>query len=266
MTSPQTMKGPMIRKQLPLAAALVAAALGAAKAQVIDFSDLSLAAESYTNNSSFNSGGAGFNNSFNATYSSWGGFAYSNTTNSTGPGYTNQYSSITGTSGNGTAGGIYAVAYQDFYTPTTPTIVLPLGYQEPVSIRLTNTTYAYFAIRDGDGFTLPFAEGDWFTVTIHGYSAANALLGSVEYFLADFRSAVPSEHTILNSWETVSLTPLGAGVSYLTLTFDSSDTGAFGINTPTYAAVGNLVLIPEPGTGVLVLAAAGLLFRGRRRT
>jgi len=229
-----------------------------ATALVVDFSDLSLPTESFSNNSSFSSAGAGFNNSYDTLYGSWGGFAYSNTTDVATPGYANQYSAITGTSGSGVAGGIYAVGYQDTYSPTTPTITMPLGYAEPVSIRLTNTTYTYLTLRDGNGFSVPFTDGDWFKVTITGYSPSSVAVGSVDFYLADFRSAIPSEHYIVNQWTDVDLTPIGTGVSYLTLEFASTDTGAFGINTPTYVAVGNLTVVPEPGaTGLFIFGLAG---------
>ncbi|MBE2202884.1 MAG: DUF4465 domain-containing protein [Chthoniobacterales bacterium] len=240
-----------------------------APALIVDFTDLSLSAESFQNNAPFTSHGAGFNNSYDINWGSWGGFSYSNTTDTTTPGYLNQYSSITGTNANGVAGGIYAVAYQDFYTPTTPTITLPLGYTEPVSLTLTNTTYTYLAIRDGDGFANAFDAGDWFKVTITGYSSGNVSQGSLDFYLADYRSANPSERYIVNTWTEVNLTSFGSSVSYLTLEFDSSDTGIYGINTPTYAAVGKLNVVPEPSAAWLVLlggvfVGGGLVVRSRQ--
>jgi hypothetical protein len=243
---------------LAITAGLLSVVSQPAIALIVDFSDLSLTPASFTNNSSFSSAGAGFNNNYDVTYSSWGGFAYSNTTDVTTPGYTNQYSAITGTNGDGVAGGVYAVAYQDTYTPTTPTITMPIGYAEPVSIRLTNTTYAYLALQNGGGGATAFTDGDWFKVIITGYSPSSVSVGSVDFFLADFRSAVPSDHYIVNQWTDVNLSFMGTGVSSLTLEFASSDTGIYGINTPAYAAVGNLAVIPEPSTVfLLVLGLAG---------
>jgi len=238
-----------------------------ASALVVDFSDLTLpAAESFHNNSAFASGGAGFNNTYSLTYGSWGGFAYSNTTDTTTAGYGNQYSAITGTNGSGVAGGIYAVAYEDTYTPTTPRIDFPIGYTEPVSIQLTNTTYTYLTLKDGNGFSLPFASGDWFKVAITGYSSGNASLGSLDFYLADYRSA---DWYIVNQWTSVDLTSMGSGVSYLTMEFASSDTGFYGINTPAYTAVGGLTVIPEPsglgllGLGLALLGGGGVFRRAR---
>jgi len=241
-------------------AGMILSATLPARALIVDFTDLNLPADSYRNTPAFTSNGAGFNNTYDSQYGSWGGFAYSNKTDTTTAGYGNQYSSITGTNGNGLAGGIYAVAYQDFYTPTIPRITLPIGYAEPVSITLTNTTYTYLAIRDGDAFSNQFIEGDWFKIAINAYSAASAPLGSLDFYLADYRSAVPAERYIVSSWTDVDLSSFGTGVSYLTFEFDSSDAGFFGINTPTFVAVGKLTAIPEPSTaGMALLAAAGSL-------
>src|SRR5438874_4964536 len=62
----------------------------------IDFGDLVLDPESYYNGADgaggFVSGGAFFNNKYNAQYGVWSGWAYSNQTDVTTPGFMNQYS------------------------------------------------------------------------------------------------------------------------------------------------------------------------------
>ena len=62
-----------------------------------------------------------------------------------------------------------------------------------------------------------------------------------------------SQPYVISQWTTVDLSPLGNAAS-LQFTLASSDTGAFGINTPTYFALDNLALtpVPEPGTLVLI--------------
>jgi len=81
-----------------LIAALITAT--AAYADVSTFEDLTLGAESYWNSSDgsggFTSGDAYFLNAYDSTYASWDGRAYSNTTDTTSPGWSNQYSAITG--------------------------------------------------------------------------------------------------------------------------------------------------------------------------
>lgn len=235
---------------------LIFAGMNSHAVAVVDFSDLTLSPESYANETGgFTSYGVGFSNAYGVSYGYpwWGGFAYSNMTDTTTPGYANQYSAITGTDASGVAGGNYAVAY--LADTTIPTI--SLSGMDPLSITLSNTTYTYLTIRDGDSFSAAFASGDWFKVTITGYTGANVSTGAVDYYLADYRSANSADWYIVNTWQTVDLSALGSGTSYLTLTFDSSDVGAWGINTPTYVAVGSLAVVPEPAAIALLVLAGG---------
>ncbi len=228
---------------------------------VIDFEDLSLPPNSYHNNSPFISEGASFNNIYsNEGWEFWGGFSYSNMRDTTTPGYLNQYSAVAPSTG------IYAVGFMDTYSGTSSTIGLPLGYTEPLSLKITNTTYAYYAMENGEGGASAFTQGDWFKLTIEGKSTSGESLGTIEYYLADFRSEEASEWYILNTWMTVDLTALGNGVGSLVFTLASSDAGIWGINTPTYFAMDDLVMVPEPSI-VLLVAGAGLFLTwiGKRR-
>ena len=99
---------------------IVASAIGAwlspaAVGNLVTFEDLGLPANSYWNGSNnaggFTSGGVAFGNSYNATYQSWDGWAYSSKTDTTTAGYANQYSAITGKGANGSS--TYGVAYPD---------------------------------------------------------------------------------------------------------------------------------------------------------
>ncbi|MGE4290123.1 MAG: DUF4465 domain-containing protein, partial [Salinivirgaceae bacterium] len=80
---------------------------------VASFDDLSLEAESYWNGSEgtgyFVSGPMTFLNSYNSDWNAWNGFSYSNITDNTTLGYTNQYSAIAGSGAKGSAN--YAVSY-----------------------------------------------------------------------------------------------------------------------------------------------------------
>ncbi len=249
----------------------------------ITFEDKALSPQSFYNGSDgaggFSSGGASFNNAhaFYGSYESWGGFAYSNRTDTTTAGYGNQYSAYAGSGAGGSAN--FAVGYMDTYTPAIPTITLPAGDSAPVSIDITNTTYTALLMKNGDpsfgvspfsgpGVSANGPNGDWFKLTISGYDAADSLTGSVDYFLADYRFSNPSQYFLLNAWATVDLSALGTNVSYLKFTLDSSDKGTFGINTPTYFAADNLVVagLPEPSTALLCGAGgSALLFLLRTR-
>jgi hypothetical protein len=256
------------------AAFLTAAAASAAQAvTVVDFSDLSLAPQSFhsgsTETNGFFSAGAFFNNSYDATWGSWGGWAYSNVIDTTTPGWGNQFAAIPG-SGPGTSG-IYAVAYVDDFTPTVPTITLP-GGTLPVSLKVSNTTYAYYSMLEGDDFSKKFGgedgnDADFFLLTITGLDSDGGVTGQVEVFLADYRFLDNSQNYILNEWTVADLSSLGSGTTSLRFLLSSSDEGAFGMQTPAYFALGELVLIPEPATAALALGAAGFgLILLRRRT
>ncbi len=205
------------------------------------------------NNSSggFTSGGQVFNNTYHSAYGGyWNGFSVSSTTDTTTPGFTNEYSSITG-GGNGDAD--YAVLYPTAYVNLTGLVQ---------SIDLTNTTYAYLSMKNGDSFAKKFGVGDFFDVVITGYTGAGATgssTGSVTYALANYTSLTS---TPVNTWNTVNLTSLGSAVS-LGFSFLSSDVGQFGINTPEYVAVDNLTTltssVPEPSSVVLYLTGLAIV-------
>ena len=59
--------------------------------------------------------------------------------------------------------------------------------------------------------------------------------------MADFRLEDNSEDYILNTWETIDLASLiSFDVSHVYMRFESSDIGAFGMNTPGYVAIDNI--------------------------
>lgn len=108
---------------------------------------------------------------------------------------------------------------------------------------ITNTTYAYNSMRDGDDFAKKFggADGtdpDFFKLEVQKYSNGQLAPQTVEFYLADFRSEDSSEDYIVSDWQWVDLTSLG-NVDSLKFTLSSSDVGEFGINTPLFFAIDN---------------------------
>ena len=245
----------------------------------IDFSNLSLNAGSYWNGSSgaggFSSGGAFFNNSYyydtTYQYESWYGWSYSNITNTSITNYTNQYSAITGAGVNG-PGSIYAVAYGE--GPNDSYINLPVSTIVN-SMKLTNTTYAYNSMLSGDQFAKKFGgatgnDPDYLLLTITGYNASGATgstTGSVNFYLADYRSAVSSQDYIVNNWTTVNLSSLLPSTRSLGFKLTSTDVGSYGMNTPAYFALGSIQVtnVPEPSTVILATAAVAALVLARRK-
>jgi hypothetical protein len=127
----------------------------------------------------------------------------------------------------------------------------------------TNTTYAALSMRDGDAFSKRFggatgSDPDFFRLLVEGIDALGVSTGIVELLLADFRFADPSDDFIVDDWVFLDLSGLGV-VRELRFDFESSDVGAFGINTPVYFAIDDVVTIPEPGVALLIGAGLALL-------
>lgn len=213
----------------------------------------------------FTEGGATFLNEYTALFDSWAGFAYSNTTDSTSAGFLNQYSAVVGGGFAGSAN--YAVGYFSGFGPVIPTVQLAaptnlLG----IGAWVTNTTYTAFDMLNGSGFSKKFGgasgnDPDFLQLIVTGFLLGNPT-GSASFYLADFRFADNMLDYIVTDWQYFDLSALGV-VDEVRFTFDSSDVGAFGINTPTFFAMDNFGAIPEPGGGVLALL--GLLAATRRR-
>lgn len=257
-----------------------AAVLVPATAAIIDFEDVTLAANTATYGGpgtaadfvpqevTLTSGSASFRTTITRYPDEyWSGFAFSNKGDTTTNSYTNDTSSFTG--GGAGGAGNFAVAYWQTYDPP-PRIGLPAGLQ-PVSVKLVNTTYTALTIRDGDPNNFSSGEyeaSDYLSVTFTGNSAVDGTgttTGTATFFLADFRG---SNSLIVDEWTDFSLTALGAARS-IVIDFASSDMGEYGINTPTYVALDNLTLaaVPEPGAAVLLACGvvAGLATRWTRR-
>ena len=133
-----------------------------------------------------------------------------------------------------------------------------------ISVDLTNATYAALSMQNGDSFAKKFGgatgnDPDLFSVTLRGFDnvggTGNAI-GAVNVNLSDFRFTNNSQDYILNNWLNVDLASI-ADARSVSLSFFSTDTGAFGINTPTYLALDNLRIsaVPEPSS----IALAGMV-------
>jgi hypothetical protein len=237
-----------------------------AHAGVVTFEDLAFASpNSFQNGAtlspsgSFTSGGAVFNNSYNATFGSWSGWSYSNVINTTTPGFTNQYAAYSPTGGDQSP--TYGVGTA--FSPGGATIALPNG-QAPVSMRIVNTTYAALSLQTGDQFAKKFGgatgnDPDFFLLTVTGKNSQNQSTGAVNFYLADYRFVNNASDYIVSQWTTVDLTSLGANTTLLSFGLSSSDVGQVGMNTPAYFAMDNLTTaaIPEPGSFSLVALGLG---------
>jgi hypothetical protein len=207
--------------------------------------------------------GVTFSNNYNASFSSWNGFSFSNKIDATSPGFGNQYSAYPG--GGADDSSQYGVSFGNGASITFASSMDLSG----LGASITNTTYAGLAMLNGDAFSKKFGgilgnDPDFFRLTISGYSGGTSTGTFVDFYLADFRPENNSLDYIVDEWTNVDFSPLGV-VDQIRFSYASSDVGAFGINTPTYFAIDNLLItIPEPSSSLLALLGGVALLRRRR--
>lgn len=180
------------------------------------------------------------------TYSPWGdywsnGFSYSNMTDSVTSGYTNQFSAKTAEGVNGSL--TYVVGQSASIIKSNGVGAQFYGQ----GVYVTNSTYSYNSMRDGDMFAKKFGgpsgnDPDWFKILIRRYSGGVLMNDSIEFYLADFRFSNNSQDYILKTWEYVDLSTFTGPADSLEFSVSSSDVGAFGMNTPAYFCLDNLTI------------------------
>jgi hypothetical protein len=228
---------------------------------VVDFEEFDLPVDTFLNGSD-GSGGYSTNgvllaNNYNAEFRSWTGWAISSTTDTLTPGFMNQYSAIPGSGVDGST--TYAVSYS--FGPNILRLENEMAGRQVEGLYITNGTYPYLSMRDGDGFAKKFGgasgeEPDFFLLTIKGYLEGALLPDSVNFYLADYRFEDNSQDYIVDEWTFVDVSSLGA-VDSLAFSLSSSDVGQFGINTPTFFCIDNIQI------GNLVSSSEELLVEER---
>ena len=206
------------------------------------FEDLNLGTQGFYNGSDGKGGFASGNFRFFTDFTKsdygdyWSGFAASNKTDVTTPGYANQYSAITGKGVNGSAN--YAVAY--------PYPVSTIAFKDTIisGLYVTNSTYAYLSMKNGDAIGKKFGgdsgnDPDWLLLTIQGFDSDGKSTGEVNVNLADFAYSNNANDYILDTWKWVNLKDLGR-ISKLEFSLKSTDNGNWGMNTPGYFCIDNL--------------------------
>lgn len=208
---------------------------------IAGFENFNLEPGKYLNDSSpsedFESGSILLPNDYNAEFGVWSGFAISADTNTTTPGYLNQYSAYPGEGALHTTA--YAMGY--IFDPVIINLKENVIGKPMISMYVTNSTYSYLSIKDGDAFAKKFggetgSDPDFFLLTIKKYAGGVIADDSINIYLADYRSPNSSKDFILSEWKYVDLTVLGE-VDSLILQLSSSDNGIFGMNTPAYVAI-----------------------------
>jgi hypothetical protein len=215
---------------------------------VSDFNNLDLGEALYWNGNDlsggFSNGLSFFPNQYHA-WGGWDGWSYTLMSDTITPDFTNQYSAITGRGATipHIENDIYVMGYQPESIKFTGT-----SAHQVAGMFVTNSTYAALSMRSGDAFAKKFGgvdgtEPDWFKLVIKGMRMGEST-GEVDFFLADFRHEDNSHDYIVETWQWVDLSPLGK-VDSLVFKLSSTDMGAWGMNTPAYFAIDNMMVIPD---------------------
>jgi len=227
---------------------LLIATLSAAFAQdTLHFEHFNLPADTFLNNAGeaegFSSGDLFLPNHYNPTYDSWSGWAISSMRDTLTPGFLNQYSAIPGAGAGGSS--TYAVSF------VFGSSVMHVNGGQITGMYVTNSTYAYLSMRDGDGFAKKFGgetgeDPDFFLLTVKKYLNGTLSTDSVDFYLADYRFEDPGKDYLVKNWSWLDLSALGEADSLVFL-LSSSDVGQYGMNTPAYFCVDNVVMTPTTG-------------------
>lgn len=224
----------------------------------------------------YTSGPLTFQNNYDPTFNSWNGAAYSNRTSWTLGGASGfeefQFGNDTvvaspgggsgaGVNGSATWGVLFGFAPNEARFEIAPGLRLE-------SLYLNNTRTTAEILENGNSAATAFGPGDFFEVIFNSIEVE--IVGGVEQVTVLASSdpiSLADGDSILRDWTQVDFR--GSGIEdadLIGVEFRSSDVGMFGINTPTYVALDNIVLVvPEPAAlSVLVLFGFGIAI-GRKR-
>ena len=183
------------------------------------------------------SGGWLFTNS--TQYGYWGGFTASNRTDLNQSGLDAQYTAAAGCGYDGSTQ--YAVAY----TMGVQTDVYATDGQlhTVTGCYVTNNLWTYQDILQGGYGELPYGgttgnDPDWFKVTATGKNASGQTVGTLDFYLADYRFANNEEDYVLDTWEWFDLSPLG-NVATISFSLSSSRGSGYNMITPAYFCMDN---------------------------
>lgn len=196
--------------------------------------------------------------------SSWGDFNVSNATDTMRTSYAKAAVAIPGKGYNNSTN--YAIAFVpiDFSGPT-PYPSVPVGAKltgaaashKVYGAYFTNSVYAYRYILANNFYA---NNHHWLKLIVRGYLAGVKNTDSVSVTLADYTNT--ASPVLVNNWKWTDLTSLG-NVDSLTFDLVSSDTHPmYGINTPAYFAMDNLITSDGKCPSALNLVASGITING----
>ena len=229
-----------MRKGLLLSLSLVMVAFAMAQ-EPATFEDVQLNSsgiwQPLEGNNELHSGGWVFTNYYSSYF--WGGFTTSNHTDLTQSGLDAQYTAVTGCGYDGSSQ--YAVAYT--YGAQTDVYAADGQPHTVTGCFVTNNLWAYQDMLQGGYGATPFGgpsgdDPDWFKLTATGKNANGQTVGSLDFYLADYRFSNNEDDYILTTWEWFDLSPLG-NVATISFSLSSSKTDYGGMVTPAYFCMDN---------------------------
>ena len=230
-----TSNGKQVDMEVPLSGDAVVIGPGIATFEEVTLNSDGVWQAPQEGDNTFISNGWNFTNYYSEYF--WGGFTVSNHTDLTQSSLDAQYTAAAGEGHDGSAQ--YAVAYT-------------MGAQTQVSTSdgsmhtvtgcyVTNNLWAYQNMLEGDYTATPFGgttgdDPDWFKLTATGKNANGQTVGTLNFYLADYRFNNHENDYILNTWEWFDLSLLGP-VASITFSLSSSKNNAYGMITPAYFCV-----------------------------
>lgn len=186
-----------------------------------------------------------------------GGFAYSNERDTTTANFTNDYAARTGGGFGGSQK--YVVYFEPYFSVRKLRLTSNAQGQAVRGFYITNTTYAYGVMKNGDALAGPpfgdsstadtvHARPDFMRVVARGFRNGTMTQDSAEFFLADFRASSSANDYIVKDWQWFSLLSLGA-VDSIDFRLYSSRNNSAGNVIPAYFAMDNFTT-DESGTSV----------------
>ena len=139
----------------------------------------------------------------------------------------------------------YLVAFANSYFAQHPAeVVMSDGEDhEAVGVYVCLNSYTFYSVSDGDGFARAFNNGDKYTLTIHGVNSRDEEK-SIDVQLAAYANG---DLTTTRGWTYVDLSELGE-VNTIWFSVKSTDSGAYGDNTPSYFCLDKLMVKPVKST------------------
>jgi hypothetical protein len=115
----------------------------------------------------------------------------------------------------------------------------------PAGVYVCNHPWPYYGCVHGDGMARAFEEGDYFELVAHGVTAdGTETIASIN--LVEFANG---QLNALNDWTFFDLSSLGE-VESVYFTLNSTDSGAYGMNTASYFCMDKFQVLDDAPTAV----------------